>query len=83
MVTQDPPPKGVSVILDWNMHEAYCHVIWTRPGMCGVEFDRPLPARVLEELIETASAGPRPVHPEAGTPSDASGPPPPPTRFVG
>ncbi|WP_120078455.1 PilZ domain-containing protein [Aurantiacibacter odishensis] len=82
LTTQDPPPKGVSAILDWSLHEAYCHVIWTKPGMCGVEFDRPLPQRVLDELIEEASTGPRLVH--RSTDDDSpGGSPRPPTRFVG
>jgi len=79
MVTDNPPPKGVSAILDWNLHEAYCHVIWVKPGMCGVEFDRPIPAKAIEDLVETAGAGPRLVHPRSGN-GGGSGPP---TRFVG
>ena len=82
LTTQDPPAKGVSAILDWSLHEAYCHVIWTKPGMCGVEFDRPLPQRVLDELIEEAGTGPRLVHRSAGD-NSPGGVPRPPTRFVG
>lgn len=82
LTTQDPPAKGVSAILDWSLHEAYCHVIWTKPGMCGVEFDRPLPQRVLDELIEEAGTGPCLVH--RATDDDRNGGiPRPPTRFVG
>lgn len=78
-VTDSPPAKGVSAILDWELHEAYCHVIWTKPGMCGVQFDRPIPAKAVEDLAAAAPAGPRLVHP-AG--SDGSGGNTPPTRFV-
>lgn len=66
-VTDDPPANGVGVILDWTMHEAYCKVTWTKPGMCGVEFDRPLPMRVVEELVQAFPAGPRPVRNEPAT----------------
>lgn len=83
LVTDDPPAKGVSAILDWTMHEAYCHVIWTKPGMCGVEFDRPLPQGVIDELVRqagpTAGAAARPT---LGNREDGRNPAPP-TRFVG
>lgn len=79
-VTEVPPAKGVSAILDWEMHEAYCHVIWTKPGMCGVEFDRPLPAQVVEDLVAANPAGPRLVHPAQGSGPAGNAPP---TRFVG
>ncbi|MWV28141.1 PilZ domain-containing protein [Aurantiacibacter rhizosphaerae] len=83
-VTDDPPATGVGVILDWTMHEAYCQVTWTKPGMCGVQFDRSLPARVVEELSQAAPSGPRPVK-SAVTPLPDKAPrhPAPPTRFVG
>ena len=83
LVTDDPPAKGVSAILDWTMHEAYCHVIWTKPGMCGLEFDRPLPQGVIDELVKetgpAAGASPRPA---AGNREQGRNPAPP-TRFVG
>ncbi len=84
-VTDDPPAKGVSAILDWTMPESYCQVTWVKPGMCGVEFDRPLPAKVIEELANEAGAGPRPVQTNSGarTNDDGTATPPPPTRFVG
>ncbi len=84
-VTEDPPAKGVGVILDWTMHEAYCRVTWTKPGMCGVEFDRPLPTRVVDDLAQAAHAGPRPVQGETAKASGENGQrsPSPPARFVG
>lgn len=83
LVTDDPPAKGVSAILDWTMHEAYCHVIWTKPGMCGVEFDRPLPQGVIDDLAKAAGAGARPVQASSNDRASSEGPPAPPTRFVG
>ncbi len=81
LVTEDAPAKGVSAILDWNSYEAYCHVIWTKQGMCGVQFDKPVPQRVIDDLVEEAGAGPRLVHPAQGD-EDAGGVMRPPTRFV-
>lgn len=78
-VTDSPPAKGVSAILDWEMHEAYCHVIWTKPGMCGVQFDRPLPAKVVEDLAAAAPAGSRLANPAGGHAGGGNAPP---TRFV-
>ena len=78
-VTDHPPAKGVSAILDWNLHEAYCHVIWTKPGMCGVQFDRPISAKAVQDLAEAAPAGPRLVHPAGGNSTGGNAPP---TRFV-
>ena len=85
-MTEDPPAQGVGVILDWTMHEAYCQVTWTKPGMCGVEFDRPLPSRVVEELAQAFTpSGPRLVQSDMPNTTDktAHRSPAPPTRFVG
>jgi hypothetical protein len=81
LVTENPPPKGVSAILDWNLYEAYCQVIWVKPGMCGVEFDRPLPAKVIEDLAREAGVGPRLVQPNSTASHSGQGKAPP-TRFV-
>lgn len=81
--TEDPPAKGMSAILDWSLHEAYCMVAWTKPGMCGVEFDRPITQREIDRLIE-ASSGPRLVHSADEDVQDEPPPAPqgPPKRFV-
>ena len=83
IVIDEPPPKGVSAILDWTTHDVYCLVIWTKPGMCGVEFDRPLPQGVIDALVNEAGAGAettaRPALPE----QDRSQRPGAPLRFVG
>ncbi|MFB0611302.1 PilZ domain-containing protein [Aurantiacibacter poecillastricola] len=84
-VTQDPPARDVSAILEWHSHDAYCHIIWTKPGMCGVEFDRPIPAKVVDDLAGAAPAGPRLVQRMAddGTDPEKGCRPAPPARFVG
>ena len=86
-VTDDPPAKGISAILDWSLHEAYCMVVWAKPGMCGVEFDRPLPQRVIDDLVREISARSRPAStvrpaPAPGMDSAVIDPAAPPKRFV-
>ncbi len=66
ITTDKPPGNGVAAILEWPHGEAYCHIIWSKPGMCGVQFDRPLPASVLKATIESAPSGPRLVHSNEG-----------------
>lgn len=78
-VTDAPPAVGVSAILDWTMYEVYCTVIWVKPGMCGVRFDRAIPARVVEDLVAAAPAGPRLVNSADGTAGSQT---PAPQRFV-
>ncbi len=62
ITAENPPGKGCSAILEWPWGEAFCRITWTKPGMCGVEFDRPLLARVLQETIESAPAGLRLIY---------------------
>lgn len=61
--TKVPPASGCAGILDWSVHEAFCKVTWSRPGMCGIEFDRPLSAEALQKTIDKAPAGSRAVQP--------------------
>ncbi len=59
LATQVPPSPGSAGILDWSVHEAFCKVTWSKPGMCGIVFDRPLSAEALQKTIEKAPAGTR------------------------
>ena len=59
LATQVPPAAGCACILDWPGYEAYCRVTWSKPGMCGVEFDKPLSPEVLQDTIDKAPAGSR------------------------
>ena len=61
LATQVPPSTGSAGILDWSIHEAYCKVTWSKPGMCGVTFDRPLSKEALQQTLEKAPAGTRAV----------------------
>lgn len=47
-----PPQVGLTARLRWAEHEALCHVIWSDGEMCGVAFDRPLPAAVVTGTAE-------------------------------
>lgn len=74
---EHPPSKGVAVILDWPYGEAYGKITWSKPGMCGVQFDRALTAEKLKETIESAPpSGPRLVHSsDEGAPANTNAPP--------
>jgi hypothetical protein len=79
LTTANPPGVGCGAILEWPWGEAFCHISWVKPGMCGVTFDRPLLARVLHQTIESAPSGPRLVH--NGEPASTSAKPAPPRLF--
>lgn len=56
--TSHPPVQGISALLAWGAHEFFGRVVWSRDGVCGLMFDRPIPLQVVEEtceLIEVAS----------------------------
>ncbi|WP_271077979.1 PilZ domain-containing protein [Aurantiacibacter sp. MUD61] len=62
ITAEKPPGKGCAVILDWPYGEAYGFITWSKPGMCGVQFEAPIPLKMLEKTIEEAPSGPRLVH---------------------
>lgn len=62
ITAEKPPGKGCAVILDWPYGEAYGFITWSKPGMCGVQFEAPIPLTMLEKTIEEAPSGPRLVH---------------------
>ena len=76
-----PPGKGVAAILEWPHGEAYCHITWAKPGMCGVQFDRAIPAAMLAETIEKAPSGSRLVHAQDSAPAQGISPGAPPRLF--
>ena len=55
-LTADPPGVGGSAILEWGRHEAYCHVIWTQDGGCGLRFDTPVPRHIVEATADVSIA---------------------------
>ncbi len=48
-LTDNPPAKGCSAILEWPVHEIYCKVIWSNSEGCGLEFDRNIPGAIVNE----------------------------------
>ncbi|MDE1466851.1 PilZ domain-containing protein [Aurantiacibacter sp. D1-12] len=67
ITAENPPSKGCAVILEWPYGEAYGFISWSKPGMCGLQFERAIPVKMLEETIENAPAGPRLVHSAEGS----------------
>lgn len=59
-----PPARGVTVLLQWGAHEVFCKVAWVQDKACGLAFESPLPAHVMEDITgETAPpAGPVAKH---------------------
>ena len=58
--TEHPPLTGMTELLKWQAHEAFCKVMWASADSCGLAFDRPLsPAQVDQSVEEEAKrAGP-------------------------
>ena len=46
------PGPAVSVLLEWEGHEAFCRIVWSKHDACGVAFDRPIPAAAVGEAVE-------------------------------
>ena len=53
--TDNPPPAGMTALLQWQSHEAFCKVVWATADMCGVTFDRPLSRALVEGSVEEAA----------------------------
>ena len=49
-VITPPPKEGISGMLGINGQEYFCTVIWANTDACGLEFERPLPLRIILEL---------------------------------
>lgn len=52
--TVNPPKEGSTALLEWETHDAMCRIVWTRDGVCGLLFDRPIPRHVVEKCAPTA-----------------------------
>ncbi|UVI38748.1 PilZ domain-containing protein [Qipengyuania spongiae] len=46
------PITGTSGFLAWSDEEQYCRVMWSRPGSCGLQFDRPIPLEIIRRTAE-------------------------------
>ncbi len=40
------PARG-DAVLEWGGFEAFCSIAWTEGRMCGLDFEAPLPGRIL------------------------------------
>ena len=46
------PREGVSALLEWEGRETLCRVVWSKEGMCGLLFDRPISAHLVLQQAE-------------------------------
>ena len=55
-----PPPEGIAACLIMGREEIFCTVKWSQESACGVEFDRAISDRLLNEIAqeEVKKAGP-------------------------
>ena len=59
--TANPPPVGMTALLQWQTHEAFCKVIWATGDTCGLVFDRPLKRSQVDETVQDEAARNGPV----------------------
>jgi len=45
----NPPRTGAQALLKWNAQEVMCKIAWSRSGVCGVTFDKPISHELLAE----------------------------------
>lgn len=50
--TGEPPQAGLSGMLKWQTHEAFCKVVWSVGELCGLAFDRPLKRALIDRTLE-------------------------------
>ena len=46
------PIIGAYGFLAWSDEEQYCQVVWSRPGSCGLQFDRPISFEIIRRTAE-------------------------------
>ena len=63
------PPLGRTALFRLESYQVLCRVVWADNGVCGVQFDELIPARVLEDLRNAGTAAKvrlvTPVEPQA------------------
>ena len=67
VLVDNPPAKGVMCLIGWQSNELFCRVVWSAADMCGVQFERPIPASVVMETLG------EPEHEEANGPAASVG----------
>jgi hypothetical protein len=46
------PREGVTALLEWDGRETLCRVAWSKEGVCGLAFDRPIAAYLVAHAAE-------------------------------
>jgi len=61
--TSEPPKEGTTALLEWESNDAICRVVWSRDGMCGILFDRPIARHIVDKCapLEVPSEPPAEV----------------------
>ena len=59
--TAQPPAPGTTGFLRWGKEEHYCKVIWSNETRCGLQFDRPIPTRIVEATCLHVEVSLKPV----------------------
>lgn len=59
--TPTPPAPGMTGFLRWKGEDHYCKVIWSAQRRCGLQFDRPIAAALLESTCSHVEVTLRPV----------------------
>lgn len=47
----NPPAQGTTCLIGWQANELFCRVMWSMDDMCGVLFERPIPAAAVMETL--------------------------------
>jgi len=53
-LADDPPKEGTTALLEWEGHDAICRVVWSKSGMCGILFDRPIARHIVDKCAPPA-----------------------------
>jgi hypothetical protein len=59
--TDNPPPVGMTALLKWHSHEAFCQVVWKTADACGIAFHRPLSPSLVDNTVQEEEARSGPV----------------------
>ena len=44
----NPPNEGISALLEWDGRDVLCRVAWSRDGMSGLQFEKPISRAIVE-----------------------------------
>src|SRR5689334_18190986 len=59
--TDNPPPVGMTALLKWHSHEAFCQVVWKTEDSCGIAFHKPLSPAMVDNSVQEEAARSGPV----------------------